>query len=414
MKKNIVILGGRRQQIPAISRAHYLGYNVILPDYLPDVPGYKMAKYPLPNLSTHNSESIIKKLKELSKNNINISGIIAIAVEASHTVAKVGSEFGLKAISLETALKSRNKLERLKCWKAAGVPCPEFGSAKNLKEAINISERIGYPVVFKPVDLGGAKGIVIINDKKQAEKFFQYTFAYSKLNILIEEYIDGTEHSSESIVHNGTIYTTGFSDRNYDTKFLYPPYLLENGDTTPTTLDKKVYKNCIEAVESAIKALGIDIGVAKGDIIVTKDGSPKMLEMAARVSGDYFASHTTPLNNGTDLISALIQQAVGDEINLDFLKWKYNRGVALRYCWPKPGRIIEINGFEEAKSLPGVKFIKWEQYWEDKNIGINTIITKPTSHEERVASVLTSSETREEAVKLANYVTNKIKIVTQA
>ncbi len=96
MKKNIVILGGRRQQIPAISRAHYLGYNVILPDYLPNVPGYKMVKYPLPNLGTHDSENIIQKLKELSNKNINISGIIAIAVEASHTVAKVASEFGFK------------------------------------------------------------------------------------------------------------------------------------------------------------------------------------------------------------------------------------------------------------------------------------------------------------------------------
>ena len=110
--------------------------------------------------------------------------------------------------------------------------------------------------------------------------------------------------------------------------------------------------------------------MAKGDIIITKNGSPKLLEMATRVSGDYFASYTSPLNNGTDLISVLIQQTVGDKVNLDFLKWKYNKGVALRYCWPKPGRIIEINGFEEVKTLPGVKFVQWEPYWAKKILGL--------------------------------------------
>ena len=48
-----------------------------------------------------------------------------------------------------------------------------------------------------------------------------------------------------------------------------------------------------------------------------------------------------------------------------------------------------------------------------KNIGIDTIITKPTSYQERVASVLTYSETRKEAVMLANYITKKIQIVTK-
>jgi biotin carboxylase len=412
-KKAIVILGAGPQQIPAISRAHYLNYSVVCPDLKVDAEGLQMVEYPLPGVNTHDPEAIVEAILKLKRQGVNVSGIIAVAVEASHTVSKVAAEFGFNAVSIEVAFTSRNKIERLKCWKNAGVPCPDFGIAKNVNEAINTSERIGYPVVFKPIDLAGAKGVVIVNNKTEAREWFKYTFATNNTEVLIEEYVDGTEHSSESLVHKGEIHTTGFSDRNYDTKFLYPPHLLENGDTTPTFLSERVYKKTMKVIELAIKALGIETGAAKGDIIVTKDGKPFMLEMAARVSGDYFASYTAPLNNGTDLISALIQQAVGDDVNLDFLKWKFNKGVALRYCWPKPGKIMEISGIEETKSLQGVKFIKWEPYWANKKIGLGTVITKPTSHGERVVSILVSSESRGGAVKLSNYIVDKINIKTK-
>jgi len=412
-KKAIVILGAGHQQIPAISRAHFLGYDVVSPDLDPNAVGLKMVEYPLPSISTHDPESIISEIKNIKNDGVNVSGIIAVAVEASHTVAIVAKKFGFNSVSVDTALKSRNKIERLKCWKEAGVPCPAFGVAKNLNEAMKVSQELGFPVVFKPIDLAGAQGVVIIKTTDQVQEWFHYTFSKNESEILIEKYIHGTEHSSESLIHNGEIYTTGFTDRNYDTKFLYPPHLLENGDTTPTILSEKVYAKTIRAIESAIRALGIETGAAKGDIIITKEGEPFMLEMAARVSGDYFAAYTAPLNNGTDIISALIQQSVGDEVNMDYLNWRYNKGVALRYIWPNPGEIVEIDGIEEATTIPGVKFINWEPYWIDKNIDIGTVITKPTSHGERVAAVLAYSETGADAIKLANYVVEKIKIKTK-
>lgn len=254
----------------------------------------------------------------------------------------------------------------------------------------------------------------MIKNESEAEDWFELSFSKSKSEILVEEYIEGSEHSSESLVHQGNIYTTGFTDRNYDTKFLYPPHMLENGDSAPTLLDKKAYKRTIEAIEAAIKALGIDTGPAKGDIIVTPDGEPRMLEMATRISGDYFAAYTAPLNNDTDLISAAIQQAAGDRVNPDFLRWKYNRGIALRYFWPSPGRITKISGIEEARTLPGIKFINWEPYWEDQNIGIGTIITKPASHGERVGCVLASADTREAAVSISEHVVRMVNIETKS
>lgn len=412
-RKAIVILGGGEQQIPAIESAHKLGYDVVCPDIDAMAQGLKLVKYPLPEVSTHDPQQLIDEIKCLNQRRINVSGIVAIGVEASNSVAVVSDYFGFNAVSIDAAQRSSNKIARLKCFKEYGIPCPDFGVAHNIQEAKSICDNLGYPVVFKPVALAGAKGVVIINNAEQVDRWFDFTYQQSGTEILIESYLEGTEHSSESIVHDRIIDTTGFSDRNYNTKFLYPPHLLENGDTCPTILDETIRKEIFAIVEAAIHALGITAGPAKGDIIVTSDGKPRLLEMAARASGDYFASVTAPCNNGTDIISAIIQQAVGDDINPDFLTWKYNKGVALRYVWPKPGRIIDIQGLDEVKTMLGVKFFNWEPYWKTQNIGVGTVITPPTSHRERVASVLAVGDSRSQAIKIAEEAVDRVRVITR-
>jgi biotin carboxylase len=234
----------------------------------------------------------------------------------------------------------------------------------------------------------------------------------SEALVLVEEFIEGTEHSSESLVVDGVVHTLGFSDRNYDTKYKYPPHLLENGDTCPTALPASVYSSVLAEVERAIRALGIEFGPAKGDILVRADGRVFMLEMAARLSGDYFCSHTAPLSNGTDIISAALQQAVGVSVDPAYLTWRYDRGVALRYFWPEPlpAVVTAIEGMDECRGLPGVEFITFEPLWADKGIGVGTLLTRPTRHAERVGCVMARGETREEALTLAEYVVDTVRI----
>ena len=211
---------------------------------------------------------------------------------------------------------------------------------------------------------------------------------------------------------DGAIHTTGFSDRNYATKHRYPPYFLEDGDSLPSALAPQVLRETLTEVEKAIRALGIELGPAKGDILVTREGRPVVLEMATRLSGDYFCTHTVPLHNGTDIVSAALQQCVGDPVDLCLLRPVQERGVALRYLWPGPlpGRIRSIRGWEECSALPGVQFLAWEPYWLDSGVGVGTQLCSPRSHRERIASVLTDGVTRDEAVELAEYVTRSVEI----
>lgn len=410
--KTVIILGADYPQIPAIERAHKLGFKVICADKNPEAPGLSISDYPLPYVSTHDPDEIIKAVNKLQESGVNPDGVLTMAVEASFSAARVCRQFGLPSASVEIVDRATDKIERLKAWKAAGVSCPEFGFASKVEEAVNVANDIGFPVVLKPTHKAGSRGVVRCNCEDDVRDMFSYVVSHTETSVLVEEFLEGTEHSSESLVVDGRIYTTGFSDRNYDTKYKYPPYFLENGDTIPTALPDEVYKRTLEEIENAIRALGIDFGPAKGDILITREGKPYMLEMATRLSGDYFCAFTAPLSNGTDIISAALQQCTGCPVDEAFLTPRYNKAVALRYFWPQPlpGKVKSINGIEESRALPGVEFVTWEPYWIRKGLDVGTVIEKPTCHGERVGCVLTVGENRNETVELAENVVSKVKI----
>ncbi len=410
--KAVIILGAGYQQIPAIARAHMLGYEVISPDMNPNAPGLSMTDYPLPGISTHDPDAILAAVRLLEAEGRSADGILTMAVEAAGSAARVASGLGLPSVSIAAADRATDKLARLKAWRDAGVSCPRFGEARSVEEACAVAVDIGLPVVLKPLMRAGARGVVRCNSIDDVRDTFEFTMRESAQVVLIEEHIEGTEHSSESLVVDGVAHTMGFSDRNYDTKYKYPPHLLENGDTCPTSLPRDVFDRVLLEVDKAIQALGIDFGPAKGDIIVTSEGRVCMLEMAARMSGDYFCSFTGPLNNGSDIVSAAIQQSVGDEITPTFLQWHYDKGVALRYFWPEPlpGTVTAISGVQECQSHPDVHFITWEPYWLQAGFGVGTVVEPPTCHGERVGCVMATGESRDEAITLAEYVVDRVKI----
>jgi biotin carboxylase len=102
-------------------------------------------------------------------------------------------------------------------------------------------------------------------------------------------------------------------------------------------------------------ALGIQNGVAKGDVVIALDGTPMIIEMAARLSGGDFSESLIPLGCGVNIVNAAIQIAIGSTPNLNELSDKWEMAVANRYFFGKPGKLIAIHGLEEARALDGVQ-----------------------------------------------------------
>lgn len=290
-----------------------------------------------------------------------VDGVMAHAVEIPTVVSRVAQSLGLPHLNLEAAECATNKAKRIQAFKKAGMPVPKFGTAKTVYEANTVAKQIGFPVVIKPIDNAGARGVQKIDDVSGVERGFAEAVGHSKSKtppVLIEQFLKGYEISTESFVFNGTIYTTGFGDRNYSRSREFAPYFVEDGHSVPTVLSPQIQKKVIDAAERAIRALGIDWGVGKGDILVEK-GVVYVLEMAARTSGGWFATGTVPLATGVRLLRPLIKASVGETIEpKDFIP-KYKKAACQRYIIPnKSGVFREVTGVSEARRMPGVKVLQ--------------------------------------------------------
>ncbi|SVB92034.1 uncharacterized protein METZ01_LOCUS244888, partial [marine metagenome] len=347
--KSIVLLGGGTEQVDAIKISKELGYNTIVLDSNPLAIGRKFSDKFI-QCDIKNSTEVFRNIE-----NLNVNGLMVHAIELSNVVAEVSEKLGFPSIPREVAINATNKLKRLEILKKNHIPCAEFGSAINVNEAKNIAKNIGYPVVIKPVDNAGSRGVIQIKNSEKMEQYFDESiiFCKNKKEIIIEEYLTGPQVSTETVVYKNKCYTTGFSDRNYSNLKKYEPYFIEDGGDMPSNLPDETQKEAIQIAEKAIKSLGINFGAAKGDILI-HNNTPYVLEMASRTSGGRFASHQVPAATGVNVLFPLIKMSVSDPISVEEFKPKFNRGSSQRYIIPNPGKIVSVTGVDKARKIEGV------------------------------------------------------------
>ena len=398
--KAIMFLGAGEEQCEAIDIALDLGLKVITVDGNPNAPGLKIAYIGI-NADIKDVEAMIEIGKKYK-----IDGVMTHAVEIPQIVAKVAKALNLPGLDPEVAERATNKLKRIKRLTEKDVPCPRFETAKTVEEAKRKTEEIGFPVVFKPIDSAGARGIIKVNSKDEVESALNHTLSYTPQNIiLIEEYLEGKELSTESIIYD-KIYTVAFADRNYD-KERFEPFFIEDSGEMPTSLSKDETKKVTRTVDVAIRTLGIDWGVAKGDVIID-NGEVKIIEMAARTSGGRFCSLKVPLSTGINMLRPLILMTVGLNPDLNDLKPKFSRGIAERFIFPEPGKITEIRGVDEARRIEGIYRVHLNE-----DIKIGSRIGKVTDHTMRKGYVVALGKTREQAIERAERAVKMIKIITK-
>ncbi|WP_252930207.1 ATP-grasp domain-containing protein [Paracoccus sp. 08] len=293
----------------------------------------------------------------------------------------------------------------------AGISAPKFGIGTSLKEIKSAVSDICYPIVLKPVDRASCRGVIKVDHEEHLPAAFLYTASFSgpDKRIVINEFISGTEHSVEGLMINGEYHCTAISDRIFKYTEYFPNFV-EVGDIMPSILDAEQQKEIVELTASAAKALNINFGVVKSDIIFDKKRGAMVLEIAPRLGGPRFGTEMVPLANGTNILKATIQQAVGDEIDFSLLKPSQLGGMVNRSLFPTPGRVVEISGFERLSDIPGFYDFKW---WNIRPLAVGDIISKPENNSGDIGYFITYGKDREEALKAADMVEATIKIVTE-
>ena len=402
--KTILIVSGGIEAADAATRAKEMGHMVVVSDINPNAPGFAFADSCLiadvygPDETAAAAERYSRKIRK-------IDGVLCVAADAPVTVAKVAERLGLPGLPVHVAELACDKLAMKKCFRDAGVAVPWFHEVSTPQELQRIAVEHGRDLVIKPVDSRGSRGVQRVAEVKDLAKAFLLAQSYSPTQrVMVEQYLEGPQVSTESLVTGGRCYTPGFSDRNYEFLERYAPFFIENGGDLPSHLPEETQEKVRALVARAAKAMGITEGTVKGDIVVHK-GEPYVIELAARLSGGFFCTREIPLNTGVDFIGAAIKVALGEPVGESEMTPKHFTPVIQRYVFPKPGTVRAIDGADEARRVAGVAELVITAQPGD-------VIPPAGDKRPSGAMVLATGKNRELALKAANDALALIRIET--
>ena len=403
-KKNILFIGGGIETLPGVHLAKSMGLNVVISDINPKAPCVKFADDFLLS-DIYDIKNTLKKAKAFNKKK-KINGVICMASDAPLTVATITYELGLPGIPIYSAKLVSDKLLMKDFFKKKGIPIPKYREIFELNDIKKAIDSFGLPLVIKPVDSRGARGVIIISKEKDIEWSYITSKSFSpKKKVLVEQYLSGPQLSTELIVVNGEVFTIGFSDRNYEFLKKYAPYIIENGGDLPSKLKKDEVKLIKDTFETTAKALKINNGVLKGDMVLSNK-KPYIIEVAARLSGGYFCSHEIPYNTGVNFVKNAILLAIGEKVEKNNLKIKKNRPVSQRYLFPKPGKVLKIHVPKWIKREKNIVFF-------DLRIKVGDTIGEIKNHPSRAGVVIATGKDIKKARLLAERVVKEIIIKTK-
>lgn len=395
--KSIFILGGSRLQVPAIKKAKEKGFYVYVLDYDSNAVGISYADKFL-EISTIDKEAVYAAALEYKPDFI----ITSTSDMPVRTVSWVNEQLGKPTdISYSGAICATDKVAMRNRMKEAGVPIPTYYEVKTFDDFRRILPIMRQQFILKPADNAASRGVILIDKEKNPnyEELFEYCKQYSRSGAaLVEEFMVGPEVSVESYSVDGVPHIITITDKTV-TEI---PFFVELGHTEPSRLSETVQEDIKRVAESAIRAIGMQNGPTHTEIKVTPDGA-KLVEIAARLGGDFITSKLVPLSTGVDMIECSFATLLGEEVKYQKLE---DKGSAIRFIQGKPGVLKEIVGLDVVRNLPGI--VDVEIY---KNIGDKII--KPENSSDRVGHIIAIGKNANEAAKNADNALKRIKIIVQ-
>lgn len=314
-KKKLMILGAGPYQLPGIQKAVDLGFYVITVDYLPENIGHKFSHQSV-NCSTVDKLAVLKIAKEL-----DIDGVVTFSSDvAIPTVGFVAEKLGLPGVSYKSAQTMSGKHKFRSFQRKHGLNCPNFLIGQRLEDIEEKISTLSPPLMFKPVDTSGSRGITKVNDidHEKCSKAFENAQSYSlSKTVCVEEYIEGVEVGGDAFLLNGQLAFVGMTHKHMRDYIVI-------GHSLPTNISSKDQRRVRAELITNCLEVGYTEGPLNFDVMVSPE-TVIILEMSPRLGGNGIPMI---INRGTgaDLITATIYYALG--INVE-LKLKYD---ALRPC----------------------------------------------------------------------------------
>lgn len=275
-----------------------------------------------------------------------VSGIVTAATDKPLVMmARVAQALGLPFFSVETAEWSTDKYQMKQRFLAGGVPCAQGRLISNIEE----TEGLNYPVIVKPRDNSGSRGVKICDTKDELAEAIEEALQYSHLDtVLVEEIIEGPEYSIESLHYDGKSEVIQFTEKR-TTPF---PYNVELGHKQPANLTKYQKSQICDIVERIGRTLKFENCPSHTELKINSRGI-FVIETSPRLGGDYITSTLVPLSTGINMEDQLLNIALKEEV--DTQTGRIDKASSVCFlCLPEGLVTVIDNAISEIKDCPNV------------------------------------------------------------
>ncbi|RLA20873.1 MAG: phosphoribosylglycinamide synthetase [Gammaproteobacteria bacterium] len=319
-RKKLLIAGGGYADIPLIKSAQKLGFHVITSGNNPDDLGHKESDETcLADFS--DPEAMLSVAKDLK-----VDAICSCANDFSAiSSAYVAEQLGLPGHdSYETTKLLHHKDSYRDFALANDIPTPYAKGFSDVASTLLVIDEFKFPIMIKPVDLTGGKGITKIDDKARVESALENAFSQSKTKrIVIEEFVTGSHHGFSAFIRDGKV-VFHFTDNEH----YYLNQYMVSAASTPSTVPKEAVDELINQSEKICSLLSLKTGIFHVQFIL-HDNRPVIIEICRRPPGDLYiklVEHAT----GVDYASWIISAAAG--LDCSELSQKEVDGFYTRHC----------------------------------------------------------------------------------
>lgn len=306
--KRVLMLGGSLYQVYVIKEAVRLGYYVITCDYLPENPGHKYA-HEYYNVSTTDKEAVLELARRLK-----VDGVVAYASDpAAPTAAYVCEKLGLPTSPYRSVeILSKKDLFR-QYLTEHGFNVPKACGFTSYEDAAAVIDTFKLPVMVKPVDSSGSKGINKLIDKSQLKEFVEDALSYSRdKRFIIEEFIvkKGYQISGDAFSVDGKLVFHCFGNEYYSSKVTkdFAPL----GECWPFMMDQSIVERLHDDLQRLITSLGMKSTAYNVEAIVDQEDNIYILELGAR-SGGSLIPQITECATGVNMVTYVIKAAMGED-----------------------------------------------------------------------------------------------------
>ena len=378
--KKIMQLGANYFQSTVIKAAKELGHHVITVDYSPDNPGHKFSDE-YHNVSTIDTEGVLALAQKLK-----IDGIISYASDVSApTAAFVAEKMGLPTNPLEAVTLMTRKDSTRRFLKEHGFNVPINNSFSQINNAIDFFISLSKPMMVKPVDSNGSKGVTKVENESEFKAAFEKAMSFSRQKrIIVEEFISrkGYQVAGDSFLSDGKIVYSGFMNEHFD-KLCNP--LVPIGESFPSILSDELKQKATNEIQRFMQLLGMRFGPINMDFIIDEKDNVYIIEIGPRSGGNWITDAIAEAT-GVNLAQYLVQASLGENT---YIPEEKNNGFVASYIIHslRSGTLQGIEYSMQIKDdiISNVEFSKSGDFVEQFNnaaLGIGVMLFRSSSIEE--------------------------------